>query len=115
MKRVVVVGAGFGGLQAVTDLARMLRHDRDLEVLLVSDQNFLLFTPLLPQVASSYINPRHIVQPIRDIRGRRRFGFRRDDVRSIDIARRCVELASGALDYDYLVAALGSRTDYFHV
>jgi NADH:ubiquinone reductase (H+-translocating) len=115
MKRIVVLGAGFGGMQATIELERLFRRERDLEILLVSDQNFFLFTPLLPQVASSYINPRHIVQTVRDVRGRRRFGFRRDDVRSIDIARRRVELASGALDYDYLVAAPGSRTDYFNV
>ena len=69
MKRVVVVGAGFGGIQAITDLDRILRGDRDVEILLVSDQNYLLFTPLLPQIASSYTDPRHIVQAVREIRG----------------------------------------------
>ena len=115
MKRVVVLGAGFGGLQAAIELDRIFRRDPDKEILLVSDQNFFLFTPLLPEIASSYINPRHIVQAVRDIRGRRRFRFRRDDVRSIDPGRRRVELASGALAYDSLVVALGSRTDYFGV
>src|SRR5207245_1534173 len=61
------------------------------------------------------INPRHIGQPVRDIRGRRRFDFRRDDVSAIDPAGRRVALASGALEYDYLVFALGSRTDYFGI
>jgi NADH dehydrogenase len=115
MKRIVVLGAGFGGLQATIELDRAYRHDPGTEIVLVSAQNFFLFTPLLPQIASSYINPRHIVQPIRDIRGGRRFRFRRDDVRAIDVVRRRVELASGALDYDYLVVALGSRTEFFGV
>jgi NADH dehydrogenase len=61
MKRIVVVGSGFGGLQAVTHLDGMFRRDRDVEILLLSDQNYLLFTPLLPQIASSYTDPRHIV------------------------------------------------------
>lgn len=115
MKRVVVLGAGFGGLQATIELDRVYHDHRDAEIILVSAQNFFLFTPLLPQIASSYINPRHIVQPIRDIRGRRGFRFRRDDVRAIDVVHRRVELASGALHYDHLVVALGSRTEFFGV
>ncbi len=115
MKRIVVLGAGFGGLQATIELERIFRRETDKEILLVNDQNFFLFTPLLPQIVSSYINPRHIVQAVRDIRGRRRFRFRRDAVRSIDLSQRRVELVSGALAYDYLVVALGSRTDDFNV
>jgi NADH dehydrogenase len=115
MKRIVVLGAGFGGLQATIELERIFRRERDTEIVLVNEQNYFLFTPLLPQIASSYINPRHIVQAVRDVRGRRRFRFQRDHVRSIDVGCRRVELASGALDYDYLVVALGSRTDYFGV
>jgi NADH dehydrogenase len=110
-RRIVVLGGGFGGMQATIGLDRLL--GRDAEIVVVSQQNFLLFTPLLPQIASSNINPRHIVQTIRDIRGGRRFTFRRDTVRNIDLAARRVTLAEGALDYDVLVVALGSRSDYY--
>src|SRR5713226_9742736 len=113
MKRIVVLGAGFGGMQASIELERLFRRDREMEILLVNDQNYFLFTPLLPQIASSYINPRHIVQPVRDLCGRRKIRFLRDDIRRIDIASRRVELASATFSYDYLVVALGSRTDYF--
>ena len=115
MKRIVVLGVGFGGLQATIELERAFRYELDKEIFLVNDQNFFLFTPLLPQIVSSYINPRHIVQAVRDIRGRRRFRFRRDTVRAIDLDGRRVELASGSLEYDYLAIALGSRTEYFNV
>ena len=117
-RRVVVLGGGFGGVQAAIGLERLL--PRDDKILLVSEQNFLLFTPLLPQIASSRINPRHIVQTIRDIRGKRRFAFRRDTVASIDVGARRVNLASTAgaseaIDYDVLVIALGSRSEFFGI
>ena len=115
MRHLVVLGAGFGGMQATIALERLFRRRPDVEILLVSQQNYFLFTPLLPQIASSYIDPRHIVQPVREVRGRRRFRFVRDVVRSMDVAGRRVELISGALEYDTLVIALGSRTDHFNV
>jgi NADH dehydrogenase len=114
MRRVVVVGAGFGGLEAVTQLDAVFRSDSDVEILLLSDQNYLLFTPLLPQIASSYTDPRHIVQAVREIRGGRKFRFRREAVRAVDVDGRRVILDSGAIGYDALVLAPGARTDFFN-
>lgn len=115
MTRIVVLGGGFAGMEAVRVLERRLPAHADVEMWVVSDQNYLLFTPLLPQVASSQVEPRHIVQPLRDIRGRRRFRFRRDRVLDIDFARRRVVLAEGTLEYDRLVIALGGITPTFGV
>jgi len=115
MKRIVVLGSGFAGMQAVIDLERLFRNSPDYEILLISDQNYVLFTPLLPQIASSQIDPRHIAQAVRDVRGHRRFRFLRDTVRAIDIANRRIDATSGAIAYDSLVIALGSRTNYFNV
>jgi NADH:quinone reductase (non-electrogenic) len=115
LKRIAIVGAGFAGLQAAFELERFFRVSEDHEIILIGEFNYFLFTPLLPQVASSYINPRHIVQPVRDIRGRRRFRFLRDTVEAVDLGARRLRLASGPLDYDYLVLAPGSRTDYFGI
>jgi len=105
----------FGGLEATADLDRMFRGDPDVEIVLISDQNYLLFTPLLPQIASSYTDPRHIVQAVREIRGKRSFQFRRDTVRAVDPANRRLTLNSGPFKYDALVLAPGARTDYFNI
>jgi NADH:ubiquinone reductase (H+-translocating) len=113
--RIVVLGGGFGGLEAIRVLDKRLRRRPDVELLLVSDKNYVLFTPLLPQVASSLVEPRHIVQPIRDIRGARRFRFRRDRVERIDLAARRVHLAEGTVGYDRLVIALGGVTPTFNI
>ena len=115
MKRIAVVGAGFGGLQAAFALERLFRSATDYEIALIGDVNYFLFTPLLPQVASSYINPRHIVQPVRDIRGRRRFRFLRETVESVDLEARRLHFTAGRFDYEYLILAPGSRTDYFGI
>jgi len=114
MKRIVILGAGFGGLEATVELAKQIGDSPGSEILLISDQNFFMFTPLLPQIVSSYIDPRHIVQAVRDIRGKRNFRFLRDTVENIDVAARQVHVTSGPIAYDYLVVAVGSRTEYFN-
>lgn len=115
LTRVVVLGGGFAGMEAMRVLERRLGRRPDVELLLVSDRNYLLFTPLLPQVASSLVEPRHIVQPIRDLRGARHFRFRRDHVVAIDLAARRLTLSEGVLAYDRLVVALGGVTPTFGV
>jgi len=115
MKRVAVVGAGFGGLEAVTQLDSMFRHDPDVEILLISNQNYLLFTPLLPQIASSYTDPRHIIQAVREIRRRRKYRFRREAVRAVDAPNKRLVLESTFIEYDALILAPGSRTEFFNV
>lgn len=114
MKRVVVLGSGFAGMQAVVELERLFRRSPEYEILLISDQNFVLFTPLLPQITSSQIDPRHIAQAIRDVRGNRRFRFLRATVCTIDLQNRRLDTTAGPMTYDSLVIALGSRTNYFH-
>lgn len=115
MKRIVILGAGFAGLEAATVLDRGLGGSAEFEITLVNQNNYFMFTPLLPQIPSSFINPRHIVQPVRDIRGQRRYKFVRDVVEGIDLDRRVVRLSTSTLDYDYLVMALGSKRNDFGV
>lgn len=108
--RVVIVGGGFGGLEAAKRLA-----GKRVRVLLIDRNNYHLFTPLLYQVASSLLNPSDIARPIRSIfRGRRNVRFRQATVRSVDFGRRRVVLDGGeGVPYDYLVLAAGSTTNYF--
>jgi NADH dehydrogenase len=113
--RIVVLGGGFAGLEAMRVLERRLGRRDDVALLLVSDRNYLLFTPLLPQVASSLVEPRHIIQPIRDLRGSRRFRFRRDEVIDVDLTGRRVILGEGAVGYDRLIIALGGTTPTFGI
>ncbi len=108
--RVVIVGAGFGGLQC----ARALR-DEPVEVLLIDRHNYHLFTPLLYQVASCLLSPSEIAAPLRKVfRRARNVHFRLADVVGVDFAARTVQLSDGeAVHYDHLVLAAGSTTNYF--
>ncbi len=108
--RVVIVGAGFGGLRA----ALSLRH-LPVDVTVVDRRNHHTFQPLLYQVALAVLSPADIAQPIRTIlRRQTNTEVLMDEVTSIDVQSRSVGMASGAkLPYDYLVLATGATHSYF--
>jgi NADH:ubiquinone reductase (H+-translocating) len=115
--RVVILGGGFGGVNAARALDRLLSRDSSVEVVLVSDENFLLFTPMLPEVAASGIEPRHIVSPLRAFF--RNVQFHNSQIRQIDLAKRmivighCPNCSEQRLEFDHLVVALGSVTNFY--
>ena len=111
--QIVIIGAGFGGLYALKQLARA-----NVDVLLIDRQNFHLFTPLLYQVATSGLEPGEIAYPLRGIlRGMANVRFLRGDVIDITPASRTVtvrtEYETREEHYDTLVVAAGSQTHYF--
>jgi NADH dehydrogenase len=107
--RVVIVGAGFGGLAA----ARALRHV-DVDVTLVDRNNYHLFQPLLYQVASGLLDPSAIASPVRTIMRRvRNVDVLRAEVTHVDVDDQRVITSAATLDYDFLVIASGSVTNFF--
>ncbi|MGH8019885.1 MAG: NAD(P)/FAD-dependent oxidoreductase [Opitutaceae bacterium] len=109
LPRVVVLGAGFAGLNFCKQFP-----DNVARITVVDRQNHHLFQPLLYQVATAGLAAPDIAQPIRTIlRKKRHLDIRLAEVRSIDLAGKRVLLDNGALVYDYLVIALGGRTSYF--
>ena len=108
--RVVIVGAGFGGLHA----AKALRH-LPVEITVVDRKNHHTFQPLLYQVALAVLSPADIAQPIRGIlRRQSNTEVLMDEVTAIDVQSRRIRVASGTqLPYDYLVIATGSTHSYF--
>jgi len=109
--KILVLGGGFGGIYTVLRLVRALRNRRDVSLTLVSDENFFLFTPMLQEVATGAIETRHIAYPVRRLRHARSFQFVQGTVLDVDLQEKRVFTERGALDYDYLVLALGSVTD----
>lgn len=114
--RILVLGGGFGGIHAAMHLERMF-PGTDVEITLVSRDNFFLFTPMLHEVAASDLDITHIVSPIRTLLHRATVFI--GDVDSVDLERRRVVVSHGfdrhshVLEYDHVVFALGSITNFY--
>ncbi len=107
--RVIIVGAGFAGLEAARKLATV-----PVDVLLLNRTNYHVFTPLLYQVATAGLEPEAIAHPVRGIlRGVRNLSFRVATVHGVDLQARQLQTSAGSLAYDYLILAAGSTTNFF--
>jgi len=113
----VILGGGFAGVECARQLESEFGDDQGIEIVMVSEDNFLLFTPMLPQVASGMIETRHIVLPIRTVCKKTKFYEGR--IKNIDPHGKLVTLwgtgdkRSISIHYDFLVVALGSETNFF--
>jgi len=111
--RILILGGGFGGVYTARHLEKLCRHHPDVEIALVSRDNFLVMTPLLFEVCSGTLDARHCSFPIRAFLRTTRFV--EATVQGIDLQRRVVLVTAGGrggeLAYDHLVLALGGMTN----
>jgi NADH dehydrogenase len=123
-KRILILGGGFAGIEVLRRLQNAFEDDVEIDITLVSRDNFFLFTPMLPEVSSGMIETRHIVTPIRAFCKRAR--FYEANVESIDLENKQVIITKAignpmdpvhlnrhVLNYDYLVIGLGGETNFF--
>ncbi|GAA4432307.1 FAD-dependent oxidoreductase [Bremerella cremea] len=116
-QRIVILGGGFGGVYTASELMRRLtryhKAKADLEVILVSEENYITFQPLLSEVVSGSVEQLHVISPIRRIAPGVQLYVRR--VEKIDVENKTVQLAPGltprseTISYDHLVIALGNQ------
>ncbi|MGA9996153.1 MAG: NAD(P)/FAD-dependent oxidoreductase [Pyrinomonadaceae bacterium] len=117
--RILILGGGFAGMEAARYLDRTVAKRSDVEVTLVSRENFSLFTPMLHEVIASDLEPSDICNPLRKLL--RRVTVLNGEIESIDLVARRVTISYGIselrreLAFDYLVLALGSETNYFGI
>lgn len=108
-KRIVIVGAGFGGLRLAQDL-----KNSDFDVILLDRNNYHQFQPLMYQVATARLEPASISFPLRKVfQHSKNVRIRIADVKAIDAEKKCLKTDIGNISYDYLVLAQGCTTNYF--
>jgi NADH dehydrogenase len=115
--RVLILGGGFGGIYAALEFEKLLRRRSDIEVTLVSRDNFFLFTPMLHEIAASDIEMNAIVNPIRKML--KRVSSMIASVERLDLDAKQITVSHGFdqhthdLPYDHLILALGCSTNFF--
>jgi NADH:ubiquinone reductase (H+-translocating) len=107
--KVVIVGAGFGGINAAKSLRKA-----DVRILMVDRRNYHLFQPLLYQVATAGVAPSDIAYPVRAIfRGQKNFDFLMAEVTGVDLEQHVLHTSLGPVDFDYLILSIGGQTNFF--
>lgn len=115
-KRIIILGGGFAGINTAMQLERKIRRRSDIEITLISHENYLVFQPMLPEVISGNIGILDTVTPLRRLAPKTQIFIR--EVSSVDVANQTVSLAPAfekkatQLSYDHLVLALGNVTDF---
>jgi NADH:ubiquinone reductase (H+-translocating) len=115
--KIVIAGGGFAGLYAAKYLNKRLARRPDIEVTLISRDNFILFTPMLHEVAAGDLSPGDIVNPLRRIL--RRVKVVQADIQAIDLTTKKIRCLAGVrnmeleFEFDHLLLTIGSETNFF--
>ena len=121
-RTLVVVGAGFAGVAVASELARLLPDPANGDIVLIDEDDFLLFTPMLTEVAGDEVDARHIIHPVKHLS--KRIRFIRGIVTGIDLAAKTVDVRTGGkgtdlaperVHADQIVIALGSTTNFHDI
>lgn len=122
MTNIVVVGGGFGGLGAALGLEKKFRNNKNIAVTLIDRRGYHLFTPNLYEAASSEEELTAIAQikqslslSFAEILKGKNIRFIKGELKGVDAAKKQLELGRGKINYDYLILALGSKSDFFGI
>ena len=111
LPHVVIIGAGFGGMEAARKLA-----DAPVRITMISRENYHLFQPLLYQVAIAVLVPSQIAYPVRTIfRNQKNFTFQMGEVTDVNFDAQFVRMDGSAMVYDYLILAVGGETNFYNL
>lgn len=113
--KILIIGNGFGGIYALKNLHKLFHNDKRVELTLVGEKNYFLFTPLLHEVATGGINPSNIIEPIREVLGCCLDKFYLGKSGEINLKDRTVKVENTFISYDYLVLAPGAETNFYNI
>ena len=115
-QRIVILGAGFGGVYTARHLEKLLGRSNDFDIILVNKENYFVFQPMLPEVVSGHIGLLDTVSPLRRLLPRTDIHVR--EVERVDLDNRTISTSPGfrphshIIAFDHLVLALGNVTDF---
>ncbi len=112
-KRVVILGAGFGGMYALLNLHKEFHGKKDIHITLIDKSNHFLFTPLLHEVATGGLNPNNVIVPIRTMLNCCTNNYIKDEVINVDLENKLVKTQNTQVPYHFLISCLGSTTNFF--
>jgi len=112
--KILIIGNGFGGVYALKNLHKYLRNNQNVELSMIGEKNYFLFTPLLHEVATGGINPMNIIEPIRKVLRCYLKNFYLGKAEKINLQNKTVLVGETLVSYDYLVIASGSETNFFN-
>ena len=116
VKKILILGGGFGGVTVLQNIEKKFKNE-PVEITIISKENYYLFTPMLPQVASGLLHPSNITIPVRYFCKKAKFLHASID--SIDLEQQLITIQRSfdnkvrTVEYDYLILALGGETNYF--
>src|SRR3989344_2512902 len=115
MKKIVILGGGFGGTEFYRVAHRALHGSPDVLFRLVSRWNYFLFYPMLHEVATGSVERSHITQPLREVIDCCIESFTQAEITNINFGTRTIATSRGEISYDYLVVALGAQPNFFGI
>ena len=112
--RVCIIGSGFGGINTLFNLKKYFGSNKDIEIILISNSDYFIFTPLLHEVATGEVNPENVAYPIKKIQEETGgFTFIKEQVENIDFDNKKIKCQNHNISYDYLVLGFGVINNYF--
>ncbi len=115
MKKIVILGGGFGGVYTLKYLHKFFHNDKEIKLILVNKKNYFLFIPLIHEFATGSISLENLVEPIREVIKCCDYEFIHGEVKKIDLEKKIVYVDNQEISYDYLVIALGSKTAFYNI
>jgi NADH dehydrogenase len=116
--KILILGTGFGGIHTFLSLHKFFRNENSVEISLIGENDYFLFTPLLHEAATGGINPESIMEPIADIFGHHpMYRFIKGKIKKINTIKKTVEMEDFSIEepFDFLIIALGAETNFYDI
>ena len=115
--KIGILGGGFGGLYTVFYITKYLKKylGQKIDITLFDKNNYLLYTPVLHEMATGTVNARHVVVPIRKVIDPRRVRIRCEEITQVDLKRKAFKTPSGNFEFDFLAIAQGSESNFYSI